>query len=72
MIPIPFVIFHLKAKIERKTEINIKNNRDIEHPTPDELTLTGFPLCTIAYTNHGTGNLEKSRYIIFLKIVFDL
>jgi hypothetical protein len=38
--PIPLVIFHLQAKIERKTKTNIRNNSDIEQPTPPELTGT--------------------------------
>ena len=36
--PMTLVIFQLNAKIERKTAINIMNNNDTEHPTPDELT----------------------------------
>ena len=58
--PMPLVIFHLKDNIERKTSNNIANNIEMEHPTPDESTSTGFPSIKV-YKSHGKGNLKYRR-----------
>ena len=54
--PIPFVIFQPKAKIEKKTNINIVKRRVMEQTIPAELTGTGF-WNTIVNKNQGKGNL---------------
>ena len=65
----PLVIFQSKAKIERKTRSNIRNNMPIWHPMPSAETETGCWF-TIVYKSHGKGNLKwerkKFREIIFL------
>ena len=55
--PIILVIFQLKANIERKTSNNIRNNSEMEHPTPSELTWTSSPLVKV-YKSQGNGNLK--------------
>ena len=55
---LPFVIFQLKARIEKKTSISIQKRRVIEQTIPTLVTGTGFPKIT-EYSNHGNGNLKK-------------
>ena len=61
--PMDLVIFQLNAKIERKTNINIRNNMDIEHPTPSELTVTPKGQFTRVHRSHGKGNLQVRKHI---------
>ena len=56
--PMPLVIFQLKAKIERKTSNSIRNNIEMEHPTPSDETVTGS-WRTNVYISQGKGNLKK-------------
>ena len=57
--PMPLVIFQLKAKIERKTSNSIRNNIEMEHPTPSDETVTGS-WRTNVYISQGKGNLKKN------------
>lgn len=44
---IPFVIFQLKVRIEKKTSISIQNSNVIEQTIPTLVTGTGFPKANV-------------------------
>ena len=54
--PIPLVIFQLNKRTEKKTKINMVNNKAIEQTIPSEDTGTGF-WNTMVYKNQGSGSL---------------
>ena len=54
----PLVIFHLKASMDKKTAMSMRKRRVIEHPTPLELTDTGWDSIRVQ-RSHGTGNLGR-------------
>ncbi len=56
----PFVIFHLKARIERKTRISIMKSSDTEQPTPSDLTSMAVPLTSV-HRSQGKGRLQCNR-----------
>ena len=65
--PMPLVIFHLKASMDKKTAMSMRKRRVIEQPTPEELTDTGWDSIRVQ-RSHGTGKLEREIYTFWQKI----
>lgn len=60
MMPMRFVIFHLKHRMHRKTARSMRKRRVTEQPIPAELTVTKVPLINV-YRSQGIGRLQGKR-----------
>lgn len=66
--PMPLVIFHLNATMDKKTAMSMRKRRVIEQPTPLELTDTGWDSIRVQ-RSHGTGKLERETWKLCRKIL---
>ena len=57
---LPFVIFQLKVRIEKKTSISIQNSSVMLQTIPTLVTGTGFPKHSV-YSSQGRGNLQTEN-----------
>ena len=57
---LPFVIFQLKVRIEKKTSISIQNSSVMLQTIPTLVTGTGFPNANV-YSSQGRGNLQTEN-----------